>query len=213
MKFFPSLMCADSGHFAQEIQSLEDAGADGFHIDIMDGEYVPNFALSWAEVANFRGITKLPFEAHLMVRNLEVHISFASLVGIRRVYIHTDHPDVAKALDCVRAYGMESGLAVNPETDVHSLLQFGDIFDAILMMRVRPGFAGQRPVTLSDQRLKLLHSMFPDKEIVVDGAVTADVIAEMTHNGATGFVLGTSSLFGKKRPYQAIMNDLRILSK
>ena len=172
MNLSPSLMCADPGHFAEEIAFLEAAGADSFHIDIMDGEFVSNFALSWAEVSKFSSMTTLPLEAHLMVRNLSVHIG----------------------------------------SDVDTLRPFVDMVDAILMMRVRPGFAGQSAVSDVDERLPLLCSLFSNTPIIVDGAVTPDTVASMKRKGASGFVLGTSSLFGKNEPYRKIIHNLRTLA-
>ena len=187
MNLSPSLMCADPGHFAEEIAFLEAAGADSFHIDIMDGEFVSNFALSWAEVAKFSTMTSLPLEAHLMVRNLSVHIGFAASSGVRLVYLHAEHPDVLCGLKRARMLGLQAGLAVNPETDVNILRPFADMVDAILMMRVRPGFAGQSAVSNVDARLPLLRSLFPNTPITVDGAVTPDTVASMNRMGASGF--------------------------
>lgn len=212
MNLSPSLMCADPGHFAEEIAFLEAAGVDSFHIDIMDGEFVSNFALSWAEVSKFSSMTTLPFEAHLMVRNLFVHIGFAASSGVQLVYLHAEHPDVLRGLQCARELGLKAGLAVNPETDIEPLRSYVGMVDAILMMRVRPGFAGQNAVSDVDERLPLLRSLFPNTPIVVDGAVTPDTVASMKQNGASGFVLGTSSLFGKNEPYRKIIHNLRTLA-
>jgi len=212
MNLSPSLMCADPGHFAEEIAFLEAAGADSFHIDIMDGEFVSNFALSWAEVSKFSSMTTLPLEAHLMVRNLSVHIGFAASSGVKLVYLHAEHPDVLRGLQRARVLGLKAGLAVNPETDVDTLRPFVDMVDAILMMRVRPGFAGQSAVSDVDERLPLLRALFPNAPITVDGAVTPATVASMKRKGASGFVLGTSSLFGKNEPYRKIIHNLRTLA-
>ena len=212
MNLSPSLMCADPGHFAEEIAFLEAAGADSFHIDIMDGEFVSNFALSWAEVAKFSTMTDLPLEAHLMVRNLEVHINFARSSGVKLVYVHAEHPDAAQGLSRIRELGMQAGLAVNSETKVETLRPFAEMVDAVLMMRGRPGFAGQKPFAEGNKRLEQLRRLFPSTPIVVDGAVSPEVVADMSHKGASGFVLGTSSLFGKKQSYREILRHLHNLT-
>lgn len=209
MNLSPSLMCADAGHLAEEIALLDAAGANSFHIDIMDGLYVPNFALSWAVVRRFREWTDLPLEAHLMVRNLDVHIEFARNCGIKLVYVHAEHPDAAKGIARIRELGMHAGLAINPDTEIEPLATFEAQINAVLMMRVRPGFAGQKAIAESDERLSEIVKRFPKSKIAIDGAVTPTVIKEMSAKGASTFILGTSSLFGKGLAYREIFKNLR----
>lgn len=102
----PSLMCADYGHFADEIDNLENAGVTSFHIDIMDGIFVPKFALSWGQVAYCRTHTKLPLEAHLMVENIEPHINFILKCGVNLVYVHVENEKAVRAIDSLKGRGI-----------------------------------------------------------------------------------------------------------
>lgn len=103
----PSLMCADQGYFAEEVKQLEAAGATTFHMDIMDGEFVPNFALSWAQVGYCRKISKLNLEAHLMVKNIKAHLPFVYSCGISKVFLHFGHPQLEEALVDASSHGVE----------------------------------------------------------------------------------------------------------
>lgn len=207
----PSLMCADAGHFAEQIAQLEASGADSFHIDIMDGEYVHNFALSWAEVALFRRLTDLPMDAHLMVENLKVHIPYAKKCGLNRVFVHADNIDALNGIKEIHGYKMKAGLAINPDIDIEKLIPFVGLVDALLIMRVLPGFAGQKALDSADARIPAIKKIFPNIEIIVDGAVSSNVISKLLPQGVNGFVLGTSALFCKGRRFSDIMKELRAI--
>lgn len=211
MNLSPSLMCADLGHLAEEIAFLDAAGVNSFHLDIMDGEYVPNFALSWAEVAYLSKLSEVPMEAHLMVNNLLTHIGFAANNGVERVYIHADHQNVVAGIKEAISRHLKVGLALNPETKPEVLEAFNGMFDSILLMRVNPGFAGQRAVSSVDEKLDRLRERFPEISIMVDGAVSIDVCRECLKKGVDGFVLGTSALFGKGRNYRDVIRNIHSL--
>lgn len=205
----PSLMCADAGHFAEQVAMLEASRVDSFHIDIMDGEFVPNFALSWADVALFRKLTDIPFDAHLMVNNLDTHIEFAAKCRINRVFLHVEHPKAHQAVAKVKSLGMNAGLAINPDTSVNLLAEFKEDVDSILLMRVNPGFAGQRGLDYTDDKIPAIQTILPRVDITVDGAVSKDVIKKLAKQGVNGFVLGTSALFNKYCRYSTIINEIR----
>lgn len=209
MNLSPSLMCADAGHFAEQIALLEACDVDSFHIDIMDGEFVPNFALSWAEVALFRKLTDIPFDAHLMVQNLNTHIDFAAKCGVNRVFIHVEHSDVHQLIAKVKSFGMQVGVALNPETSASALCEFKDEISSVLLMRVHPGFAGQSGLDYVDDKINYIQTNLSDVNITVDGAVSKEVIAKLKNRGVDGFVLGTSALFNKNRRYSDIIKEIR----
>ena len=201
----PSLMCADYGHFADEIDDLEKAGATSFHIDIMDGIWVPNFAMSWDHVAYCRKHTKIPLEAHLMVENIEPHIDFILKYGVNLVYVHVENEKAVRAIDKLVELGVNVGLAVNPETSIEQFEYLLPKINKVLAMRVRPGFAGQKPLENNDEKIKYLAKIHPRVEVSIDGGVSLKNIEEFAACGVKGFILGTTSIFGKQESYQQLL--------
>ena len=159
----PSLMCADLVQLGCEVEALDAAGADVFHLDIMDGEFVPNFALSWGDVAAVRRMTNKEIDVHLMVRNPGPHLHHALKNNVDIVYVHAEVGGSEELLREIRGNGMQAGLAVNPTTDVAALRHLLPLLDRVLVMRVHPGFAGQRAVSEGDDNLARLLAM---KEVV-----------------------------------------------
>ncbi len=201
----PSLMCADYGHFSDEIVNLEKAGATSFHIDIMDGIWVPNFALSWDHVAYCRKKSKLPLEIHLMVENIDPHINFILKYRSDLVYIHVENQKAVQQIDKLAELGINVGLAVNPETSIEQFEHLLPKINKVLAMRVRPGFVGQRPLENNDEKIKHLAKMHPRISVTIDGGVSLKNIDEFSTYGVNGFVLGTSSIFCKQESYQQLL--------
>ena len=211
-----SMMCADFGHLASEVRGLEEGGIDSFHIDIMDGRYVPNYAMSLNDLRCIRQLTDKPLDVHLMIEHPDTHISLflSSLRKGDTVYIHPEaeyHPSTT--LQKVINAGMVPGIAVNPGTSVEMIYEMLRIVDKVLVMSVNPGNAGQMYLPYVAEKYKKL---FPLKEqmgikLYWDGACSADKIKEFAPKGVDGFVLGTSLLFGKNRPYKDIIKQIREL--
>ena len=205
----PSLMCSNPGYLARELVELENAGATSFHVDIMDGIFVPNFALSWDQVSFCRKHTQLPVEAHLMVEHIDTHLKFALKSGVRTIYFHYENKECAYALKEIKKEGIEAGLAINPETEISEFEDLLQNVEKVLMMRVKPGFAGQKPLIWNDAKIFELKKKYPKHKVSVDGAVSVKTISEFSKYGIEGFVLGTSAIFGKERSYKDILNALK----
>lgn len=214
IKLCPSLMCADFGKFADEIAAMDVAGVDEYHMDIMDGEFVPNFALSWADFATIRKMTKTPMDVHLMVKNPGIHLPYAYRYGADKIYVHYESGDAEKYLQEIRANGRQAGLAINPSTTINNIKGLLPMIDSLMVMRVNPGFAGQSALPEVEDKIAELASM-PNRNFTIklDGCVGADVIKKWAAAGVEEFVCGTACrMFGPKRngrSYTEIVNELK----
>jgi ribulose-phosphate 3-epimerase len=211
-----SMMCANYGNLEREVKELEEGGIDSFHIDIMDGRYVPNFAMSINDMKYIASATKKPLDVHLMVEHPNNHIGLF-LNNLRKgdtVYIHPEaeyHPSTT--LQSIIDAGMIPGIAINPGTSVETVMEMLRIVKKVLVMSVNPGNAGQMYLPYVGKKITKLLAIKDemDFEIYWDGACTASKIKEYAPKGVRGFVLGTSLLFGKGREYGDILQDIREL--
>ena len=209
-----SMMCADYGNLRSEVKALEDAGIDSFHIDIMDGRYVPNYAMSLNDMKFIASATKKPLDVHLMVEhpNNTIKLFLDNLRPGDTVYIHPEaeyHPSTTlqKIIDA----GMVPGIAINPGTSVETVLEMLTIVDKVLVMSVNPGNAGQMFMPYVRKKYEKLVKIREELgfEIYWDGACGADKIKEFAPMGVKGFVLGTTLLFGKSTPYEETLRNIR----
>ncbi|MCI8454961.1 MAG: ribulose-phosphate 3-epimerase [Lachnospiraceae bacterium] len=209
-----SMMCADYGHLEQEVRNLEQGGIDSFHIDIMDGRYVPNFAMSLNDLRYIAGATKKPLDIHLMIEHPSNNIGLfiKSLRKGDTVYIHPEaeyHPSTT--LQSIINAGITPGIAITPGTSVETVMEMLRIVKKVLVMSVNPGNAGQMYLPYVGKKIIKLLAMKEDMdfEIYWDGACSADKILEFAPKGVRGFVLGTTLLFGKGKPYGEILQNIR----
>ncbi|SHO51768.1 ribulose-phosphate 3-epimerase [Anaerocolumna xylanovorans] len=208
----PSMMCADYGCLKEEINRLEKAGATRFHIDIMDGSYVPNFGMGMQDTELICQIAQIPVEVHLMIKNPINYVERFIALGAKVIYIHPEadvHP--VRTLLEIKKLGAVPGISINPGTSLESIKDILYYTESILVMTVNPGFAGQKflkPVKNKVENLVALKKEMP-LEIMIDGACSPEMIKDLWEMGADGFVLGTSALFGKKESYSDIINHLQ----
>ncbi len=210
-----SMMCADYGHLEQEIKNLETGGIDSFHIDIMDGRYVENFAMSMNDMAYIASAAKKPLDVHLMIEhpNNRIQLFLRHLRQGDTVYIHPEaeyHPSTT--LQRIIDAGMVPGIAINPGTSIETIREMLRIVKKVLVMSVNPGNAGQMYLPYVGEKINKLLRLKEEMEVQVywDGACSADKIKEFAPKGMNGFVLGTTLLFGKAgRTYGDILHEIR----
>lgn len=212
-KFFcPSMMCADFTNLKSEMGRLNDADVDVFHMDIMDGNFVPNFALGLEDLKAVRANTAKLMDVHLMISNPGNYIDLFADLGADIIYIHPEaDPHPISTLNKIKAKGKKCGLALDPETSVESVKELFNVIDYLLVMTVSPGFAGQSYLDFVTDKIKdmVKYSQDYSFKIVVDGAISPEKISELGKIGVEGFVLGTSALFNKNKPYKEIISSLK----
>ena len=207
----PSMMCANYGHLAAEVRALDDAGADIFHCDIMDGSFVPNFTMGVMDVQTIRRYTNKPVDCHLMIENPGNKVDWFIKAGANIIYIHPESERyVVKTLAHIKEMGAAAGLAVNPDTSVASISEILNLCDYVMVMTVNPGFAGQQFIDFTTnkvQQLAELKDRFGYK-LMIDGSCSPEVIESLSAMGVDGFILGTSALFHKQRTYADLIREL-----
>jgi ribulose-phosphate 3-epimerase len=210
----PSLMCADMGILKETVIRLDQAGVDFFHLDIMDGTFVPNFTMGPDLIKSIRPYTNKPFDVHLMVKNPENHLDAFIESGANMISVHVEATDhLQKTLKTIRDKGVKAGVALNPSTPIQELVYVLDTIDYVTVMTVNPGFAGQKFIPLMYQKINDLKHLLSKAEykidIQVDGNIGYETIPDVLKNGANMLVCGTSSLFKPDVTFEEAVNQLK----
>lgn len=200
MKIAASLMCADVLHLEQDIRELEEAGVDFWHIDIMDGVFVPNLAMNFDTVKAIKTISNIPMDAHLMVNRPEDFVQLAAEAGIDWFSFHLERSMFpVRLIDEIKRFGMKAGVVLNPSTSLERIPYVLDRVDYVVIMTVEPGFAGQKFVDGVLPKISQLAQMIRESgreiPIEVDGNINVVNAQRTLAAGAEILVGGTSSIF------------------
>lgn len=211
-----SMMCTNLVDLEKTVRIFEEEGIERLHIDVMDGEFVPNFGLGVDYIRGLRGLTNIPLDLHLMIRNPEYKLQWLGIKNTDIVTIHYESTyQVQRALDWLDPYGCKKFLAINPATPVSNLEEVLDYIDGINLLTVNPGFAGQKIVPSTLKKAHKLKSFLEKNHkenliFEVDGNITPEHAKTLRGEGANLFVAGTSSIFkGKLTDYKENIKILR----
>jgi ribulose-phosphate 3-epimerase len=212
VRIAPSILSADFGRLAAEIEAVEQAGADWIHVDVMDGHFVPNLTLGPPVVRSVRRATKLPFDVHLMIEEPERSLADYAAAGADRIGVHVETcPHLHRTVQQIRGLGKKACVVLNPSTPAVAVeAVLGDV-DQVLVMSVNPGFGGQSFIEGVLPKIAQLRRWIDERELAVelevDGGISPDTIERAARAGANVFVAG-AAVFGTG-DYRAAIADLR----
>lgn len=203
----PSILSADFSKLGEEIKSVEKAGADWIHIDVMDGNFVPNITIGPVVVKSIRPVTRLPFDVHLMIRNPLSYVEPFAKAGSDIITFHIEaDDDPMEVIKLIKYFKKKAGISIRPKTGVKAIEKILPMVDMVLVMTVEPGFAGQGFMGDCLPKVEETRKIFK-KDIQVDGGINELTASEVIRAGANVIVAG-SSVFGTK-DYTSAIKRLR----
>ena len=207
-KIYPSILSADFSKLGEEVRSLENAGADGIHIDVMDGRFVDNITFGMPVIRDIRKCSNLFFDVHLMIENPEKYIDKFAEAGADGITFHIEAvEDIYSVINMIKSNGKKVGISIKPNTMLPSHDVFKDV-DIVLIMSVEPGFGGQKYIEEVNYKIEQLSKLRYENdlafEIEVDGGINLENIARVSKCGVDIFVVG-SAIFKEENRENAIL--------
>lgn len=204
----PSLLSADFLHLSEDIEMINNSEAEWFHIDVMDGVFVPNISYGMSIISQIRTQAKKPLDVHLMIVEPERYIGQFHQCGAEILTVHAEaSTHLHRTVQEIKSYGMKAGVALNPHTPVQSLEDILPELDVVLLMSVNPGFGGQAFIEHSVEKVRKLRQLIRDTHshalIEVDGGVNYETGKCLAEAGADALVAG-SFVFRSATPLETI---------
>lgn len=202
VKIAPSILSADFANLKNDIQVVEEAGADYLHIDVMDGHFVPNITIGPPVVKSIRKVSKLIFDVHLMIENPELYIKDFAESGADLITVHVESTyHLHRTIQMIKKEGIKAGAALNPATPISAIEDILEDLDLVLIMSVNPGFGGQTFIEGSIKKIEKLKELIDlngfKALIQVDGGVNTDNISKLVSSGVDIVVAG-SAIYNSK---------------
>jgi ribulose-phosphate 3-epimerase len=197
-KIFPSILSADFRRLGQQVEEVEKAGADGIHLDVMDGRCVPNLTIGPSVVEAVRQSTSLLLDVHLMIVEPERYLGDFAHAGADILSVHQEAcPHLHRTIQQIKHLGKQAGVVLNPATPLSTLEEVLDDLDLILLMSVNPGFGGQSFIEASVEKVRRLRRMLdehgaPRAELEIDGGINPQTAPRVVAAGATVLVAGSA---------------------
>lgn len=213
----PSILSADFGRLAEQVQAAVEGGATLLHVDVMDGHFVPNLTVGPPVVRSLRKATAVPFDVHLMIENPDQHIPAFVDAGADWISVHQETcVHLHRTLELIKSHNVRAGVVINPATPVETLSDILYMVDYVLVMSVNPGFGGQKFIRHSLNKLQKLAAMRTEQrldfQIEIDGGVALDTVTEIVRAGAEVLVAG-NAVFGKGDPKANVQSLLKAASE